>query len=228
MIGGILVIFRHESTCSKPILSAGLPSPNWVDINQDGTETLRAPVASLRGSCRVNWWRVSSSARIPSSCRRSSSGDPHASQSVRTSSTHTSTAIGSYGPGSPQTFQCSTLPGKTTTSVRHPATYTYVTRESPDQLLAMFDHVEGLFTHGMDFELSPIERARTRSHILLRAAADVHVGRGWSGSGATYRRALREYPPTVFTRVSVRMLVKSLLGKRGSKVVARALKTLRR
>jgi hypothetical protein len=105
---------------------------------------------------------------------------------------------------------------------RHATSYTFSTRESPEQLLDMLDHLERYFARNVDeFRLAGIERARVRSHVLLRAAADVHVGGGWHASGPTYRRALREYPPTVLTRVSLRMLVRTILGERGTNVVRR-------
>ncbi len=111
---------------------------------------------------------------------------------------------------------------------RHSAAFTYSEREPPQQLLDMFDHLEETLAREVDgFELSRIERARIRSQILLRAASDVHVGVGWKGSGPTYRRALREYPPTLFGRPSLTMLAKSLLGQRGSRLVSRLLRTVR-
>jgi len=111
---------------------------------------------------------------------------------------------------------------------RHSAAFTYSEREPPQQLLDMFDHLEETLARDVDgFELSRIERARIRSQILLRAASDVHVGVGWKGSGPTYRRALREYPPTLFGRPSLTMLAKSLLGQRGSRLVSRLLRTVR-
>jgi glycosyltransferase involved in cell wall biosynthesis len=110
---------------------------------------------------------------------------------------------------------------------RHPTTVTRAERESPDRLLAMFDHLERLFADQVGTSgLSRLERGRIRSNVLLHAASDVHVSGGWSMSGPTYRRALREYPPTVFTRVSLTMLAKTVLGRRGSNAIARALRTV--
>ncbi len=111
---------------------------------------------------------------------------------------------------------------------RHANAYTYAEREPPDQLLDMFDHLERMFAREVEgFELSNVERARLRSEILLRAASDVHAGAGWKASGPTYRRALREWPPTLFSRISLTMLAKSLLGKRGSRLVSRSLRLVR-
>jgi glycosyltransferase involved in cell wall biosynthesis len=111
---------------------------------------------------------------------------------------------------------------------RHSEAYTYAEREPPEQLLDMVDHLERLFTEGLaGFSLSRVERARLRSQVLLRAAADVHRGLGWRGSQETYRRALREYPPTFFDRVSLAMVAKSALGKRGSRLVSSLLRPVR-
>jgi glycosyltransferase involved in cell wall biosynthesis len=110
---------------------------------------------------------------------------------------------------------------------RHPTTVTRAERESPGRLLAMLDHLEDLFAGEVGTSrLTRVERGRTRSRILLRAASDVHGSGGWRMSGPTYRRALREYPPTVFSRVSLTMLAKTLLGKRGSRAVARTLRAV--
>ena len=66
---------------------------------------------------------------------------------------------------------------------RHATTYTYGTREKPAQLLAMADHIELMYAGVVDgFGLGRIERARVQSEILLRAALDAHIGRGWTAS----------------------------------------------
>ncbi|MDQ3671855.1 MAG: glycosyltransferase [Actinomycetota bacterium] len=120
------------------------------------------------------------------------------------------------------------LPRHDNDNRRHTAAYTFGEREPPDQLLDMFDHLEETFALEVEgFGLSRVERARIRSQILLRAASDVHIGVGWKGSGQTYRRALREYPPTLFGRTSLTMLARSLLGKRGSRLVSRLLRVVR-
>lgn len=111
---------------------------------------------------------------------------------------------------------------------RHATAYTYAEREPPDLLLDMFDHLERMFAREVEgFELSRVERARTRSQILLRAAGDVHAGTGWKASGPTYRRALREYPPALFSQISLTMLAKSLLGERGTRFASQLLRHIR-
>lgn len=112
---------------------------------------------------------------------------------------------------------------------RHTSAYTFAEREAPEQLLAMIAHLEALFTREVDgYRLSRRERARGRSRALLSAASDVHTARGWSMSAPTYRRAVREYPPALFTRASLRMLAKSLLGRRGATALARGMQIVRR
>ena len=112
---------------------------------------------------------------------------------------------------------------------RHGTNYTYENREAPAQLLAMSDHIVALFSSEVEgFRLSRIDRARNRSGVLLNAAFDVHWAGGWKASGPTYRRAIREYPPTFVSRKSLKMVANSLLGKRGTRAVASVLQTLRR
>ena len=97
---------------------------------------------------------------------------------------------------------------------RHLESNTFATREEPERLLELVDHVEGLLAANLDGRRrGRIERARRRARILLRAASDVHTGGGWRVSGALYRRALREHPPTVLHRRSLRMLSYTVLGR---------------
>jgi glycosyltransferase involved in cell wall biosynthesis len=113
---------------------------------------------------------------------------------------------------------------------RHAATNTFAGHETPRQLMAMVDHLEGLFEQepGVGLRRSRRERRRSRALILLRAAADVHSGGGWKVSRQLYTSALRTYPPVVLQRASVAMVAKSLLGERLSRVVAEGLRTLSR
>lgn len=107
---------------------------------------------------------------------------------------------------------------------RHASANSFVSPEDPERLLAMMDHVERVLTEGVgDFDLSRVDRARTRSIILLQAASAAHRGGGWKDAATLYRRALRQYPPTVFTRMSLSMLARSLLGRRGSRAIAHAM-----
>jgi hypothetical protein len=108
---------------------------------------------------------------------------------------------------------------------RHARANSYVNREEPGQLLSMVDHVERLFENNVEgFRLSRRERARNRSNILLRAALNAHEGAGWRASAQLYRSALRAYAPIAFSYVSLSMIANSLLGPRGSRLVARALR----
>ena len=111
---------------------------------------------------------------------------------------------------------------------RHASANSFVSREEPEQLLAMLDHIERLFQGQLDtLSLSRLERARERSNALLQAALNAHHGGGWSASRGLYRRAVRMYPPTVLSYVSLSMVARSLLGARGSRVVRSALRALR-
>jgi glycosyltransferase involved in cell wall biosynthesis len=104
---------------------------------------------------------------------------------------------------------------------RHLMSNTFATREEPERLLELADHVEALLAHDLDEQSSGrAERARRRSRILLRAASDVHGGGGWRVSGALYRRALREHPPIVLHRRSLRMLSYSVLGRSAAVALA--------
>jgi len=112
---------------------------------------------------------------------------------------------------------------------RHLQSLTFATREEPDSLLALADHVERLLAANLDSRRrGRVERARRRSRILLRAASDVHTGGGWRVSGALYRRALREYPPTVLRRRSLRMLFYTVVGRSTAVALARIARRRRR
>jgi glycosyltransferase involved in cell wall biosynthesis len=112
---------------------------------------------------------------------------------------------------------------------RHTQAVTFTRREEPEQLLAMVAHIERVFTRELDsFRPGRLERARNRSRILLHSAGDVHRAGGWKRSGALYRRALREYPPSVFEVSSLQMLAHTLVGRRVSRTVAQAGRFLRR
>jgi glycosyltransferase involved in cell wall biosynthesis len=111
---------------------------------------------------------------------------------------------------------------------RHAETNTLATRERPDTLLQMLDHIERLFAGELPgFRLSARARARNRSHVLLASAADVHQQGGWRASGDLYRRALREYPPTAFSTASLRMVARTVLGRRVARALGGALRPLR-
>jgi glycosyltransferase involved in cell wall biosynthesis len=112
---------------------------------------------------------------------------------------------------------------------RHAQAVTFTRREDPKQLLAMVTHVERLFAQELDgFRPGRLQRAQNRSRILLHSAGDVHTAGGWKRSGALYRRALREYPPSLFELTSLRMLAHTLVGRRVSRAVAQAVRFLRR
>jgi glycosyltransferase involved in cell wall biosynthesis len=105
---------------------------------------------------------------------------------------------------------------------RHVQSNTFATREEPERLLELADHVEALLAPNLDnHRRGRIERGRRRSRILLRAASDVHTGGGWRVSGTLYRRALREHPPTVMHRRSLRMLSYTVLGRGTAVALAR-------
>jgi glycosyltransferase involved in cell wall biosynthesis len=112
---------------------------------------------------------------------------------------------------------------------RHAQAVTFTRREEPEQLLAMADHIERMFVRELDgFRPGRLERARNRSRILLNSASDVHRAGGWRRSGALYRRALREYPPSIFEVNSLQMLAHTLVGRRVSRAVAQTGRFLRR
>jgi glycosyltransferase involved in cell wall biosynthesis len=108
---------------------------------------------------------------------------------------------------------------------RHAHANTFAKREKPDRLIAMIAHMERGFARELPtFRLSRLQRMRNRSRILLRAAGEVHIGGGWKRSHALYLRALREYPPSLFEYRSLQMLGHSLIGPRGSRAVANAVR----
>jgi glycosyltransferase involved in cell wall biosynthesis len=105
---------------------------------------------------------------------------------------------------------------------RHSDAYTFTERETAGHILAMVDSIEQRFAREVEgFEPTRRARARNRSRILLHIAGDTHRAGGWKSSGALYRRALREYPPTFFSYGSLSMLGRSALGAQGSKVASR-------
>lgn len=110
---------------------------------------------------------------------------------------------------------------------RHLTANAFVTSERPDRLVEMVAHIERMFESELDgFELSWQERRRNRSRILLNAASDVHQAGGWNVSGALHSRAMLEYPPTLFAASSLRMIARSLLGRRRAQTVGRALRSI--
>lgn len=111
---------------------------------------------------------------------------------------------------------------------RHMSANTFANREGPGQLVAMVDHIADVFAKEVAHGRPPsrLNRARNRSHVLLSAAGDVHMGGGWRASGPLYMRALREYPLAIFEARSLQMLSRTLLGRRGSHWVAGLLRTL--
>lgn len=114
------------------------------------------------------------------------------------------------------------LAGRDTDFRRHLQSNTFATREEAERLLELADHLERLLAPNLDNQRrGRIERARRRSRILLRAASDVHTGGGWRVSGALYGRALREYPPTVMHRRSLRMLSYTVVGRSTAVALAR-------
>jgi glycosyltransferase involved in cell wall biosynthesis len=111
---------------------------------------------------------------------------------------------------------------------RHAQANSFVTPEDPDRLLAMMSHIERLFgEHVPGFELSRMERARARSRALIHGAFAVYLGGGWRDAAPLYRRAIREYPPTLFEYTSLSMLGNPLLRTRAARFVARALRASR-
>ena len=111
---------------------------------------------------------------------------------------------------------------------RHAETNTLATREQPTTLLHMVGHIEQLVTEELPgFHLSGRTRARNRSRVLLASAADVHQQGGWKVSGDLYRSALREYPPTAVSVVSLRMVARTVLGTRVARALGGAVRPLR-
>lgn len=102
------------------------------------------------------------------------------------------------------------------------ATRTHAYRETtaaasdPDELLAMSEHIDALFARSVPGypTRSAWARRRGRAVILLRSAHDSYVSGGWLASRRLYLRALREYPPLVFTATSLVIVGERLLGRR--------------
>jgi glycosyltransferase involved in cell wall biosynthesis len=112
---------------------------------------------------------------------------------------------------------------------RHESANSYVRAERPERLLAMIVHVEDLFERELPgLASSGLTRARNRSRILLRAAADVHSAGGWRASRSLHLGAVRAYPPVALSRTSLTLVARSLLGRRRARAFARALRPLRR
>ena len=112
---------------------------------------------------------------------------------------------------------------------RHLQSNTFATREEPERLLELADRVDALLAPHLDTQRrGRIERARRRSRILLRAASDVYIGGGWRVSGTLYRRALREYPPIVMHRRSLRMLSYTVVGRSTAVALARIARRVKR
>lgn len=112
---------------------------------------------------------------------------------------------------------------------RHTHANTFANREQPAQLVAMVDHIQELFARGQSgHSVGRSQRARNRSHVLLHAAGDVHMGGGWKASGALYRRALREYPPSIVEPRSLQMLAHTIFGRKGSRALAQLVRSIGR
>lgn len=217
---------RVEALEAHP--ECGFACSEWVQIDEGGVEIMRAPAVFAEGvlpRLRSAQWLIRHNAIVPPAIviRRSACD-----------------AVGPFFDPTWQYFDWELwsrlaarypvyyLARQDNDFRRHSAAFTYSEREPPEQLVAMFDHLERVFTREVEgFRLSSLDRARIRSQILLRAAADVFPGIGWKGSGPTYRRALREYPPAFFDRISLTLLAKSLLGKRGTRLVAWVLDLVR-
>jgi hypothetical protein len=111
---------------------------------------------------------------------------------------------------------------------RHPQTNTLATQEAPQTLLQMLEHIEQLLAgHVEGFSVSARSRAQIRSSVLLGSAADVHEQGGWKVSGGLYRRGLREYPPSAFSIVSLRLLARTVLGRRLAHALGSVSRSLR-
>jgi glycosyltransferase involved in cell wall biosynthesis len=111
---------------------------------------------------------------------------------------------------------------------RHEGAYTFEERESADHLLAMIDALERRYESEVPgFRPSPRQRRRNRSRMLLHIAGDAYRASGWQGARSLYRRSVQLYPPTVFSYSSVSMVGRSLLGQRGSRAVSRVMRGLR-
>lgn len=111
---------------------------------------------------------------------------------------------------------------------RHSLALTASGREDPEVLLAMMDVIRRQFEREIPgFCVGRLERRQVRSTQLLRAASSVHrAAGGWSRSSPLYLRALREYPPTLFSYESMQMIGRSILGRRAARTVARTARRL--
>jgi hypothetical protein len=217
---------RVEALNAHP--ECGFAFAEWVQVDEAGNEVARAPQRFAEGVVsreRLAWWFTRRNIVVPPALI------------VRRSAYE---AVGAEFDGRwhycdwemwarlAAHFPAYYLARQDNDFRRHAQANTFVNREDPERLLTMMDHIERLFEDQVEgFELSRLERARTRSSILLWAATSVHQGGGWKASAALHRRAVRQYPPSVLTYASLSMLAKSLLGKRGSRVVARALRVAR-
>jgi glycosyltransferase involved in cell wall biosynthesis len=121
--------------------------------------------------------------------------------------------------------------------VRDNATRTHTQRvtsldaSDPDELLAMADHIDALFTRsvpGYRVVRRPLARASHRSGILLRSAHDSHVSGGWPASRRLYLRALREFPPVAFKAQAVVIGGERLLGRRAFEALRQTRRSIRR
>jgi glycosyltransferase involved in cell wall biosynthesis len=111
---------------------------------------------------------------------------------------------------------------------RHGTANTFRAREDPAQLVSMLEHIESLFSDHAGVSESWLTRRRNRSRALLNAAGDVFAGGGWKAGGGLYIRALREYPPYVFTHRSLQMIAHTTLGRSTSRAVAGSIRSLLR
>jgi hypothetical protein len=110
---------------------------------------------------------------------------------------------------------------------RHRTANTFASQERPAQLVAMIDHIEALFEREVPgFDARGVARHRNRSRALLNAAGDVFVGGGWKTAWGLYGRALREYPPHLFTHRSLQMISYTVLGRRRSRAIASSVRSL--
>lgn len=209
-------------------LECGFAFAEWVQVDEAGHETTRAPARFAEGVVsreRLAWWFTRQNIVVPPAVvvRRTAYEAVGAAFDGRWHYcdwemwARLASRFGAY-----YLARCDS------DYRRHGTTNTFATREQPDRLVEMVEHIEGLFMRELpDFRPGRLERRRNRSHILLHAACDVHQGAGWEASGPLYRRALSTYPFSVFQYVSLWMLGTTLLGRRGSRAVARVLRPLR-
>jgi Glycosyl transferase family 2 len=112
----------------------------------------------------------------------------------------------------------------------HAQRQTSVDASDPDELLAMVENIDRLFTkalHGYPAR-GRLARARDRSQILLRSAHDSHLDGGWPAARRLYRRALREYPPVVLSTQSLVIGGPKLLGERAFGALRKTRRSIRR